>query len=298
MSDVSALDTFTRTAERAANEVLDSYSTSFGLATRLLGARHRQHIRNVYALVRVADEIVDGVAAQAGLSLAQQRLALDGFRREAEGALASGYSADVVVHAFAVTARASGIGTDLTDPFFAAMAMDVADAQVPGAPAFGFTAERHDDYVFGSAEAVGLMCLRVFMKDEVRDAGDLAVLEMGARQLGAAFQDINFLRDLHDDAELGRSYLSATSALDDAAKAQWVARVRAQLDHARAAIPVLPRDARAAIRCAHAVFSRLVDRIEETPVEALYAQRVRVPDAVKAWCAIRAVVATAMERRR
>ena len=103
MSDSPALDTFTRTAERAANEVLDSYSTSFGLATRLLGARHRQHVRNTYALVRVADEIVDGVAAQAGLSLAQQREALDSFRRETERALVSGYSADVVVHAFAVT---------------------------------------------------------------------------------------------------------------------------------------------------------------------------------------------------
>ena len=297
MSDLSALDTFTRTAERAANEVLDSYSTSFGLATRLLGARHRQHVRNVYALVRVADEIVDGVAAQAGLSLAQQRLALDGFRSETERALACGYSADVVVHAFAVTARASGIGTELTDPFFAAMAMDVADAPVAGAPAIGFSPERHDDYVYGSAEAVGLMCLRVFLKDEVRNAEELALLETGARQLGAAFQDINFLRDLHDDARLGRNYLSATSALDDAAKAQWVGRVRAQLDGASAAIPVLPRDARAAIRCAHAVFTRLVDRLEATPVDDLYQRRLRVPDSVKAWCAIRAVAATALEAR-
>ena len=176
--------------------------------------------------------------------------------------------------------------------------MDVADAPLTGAPAVGFSPERHDAYVFGSAEAVGLMCLRVFMKDEVLDAADLALLETGARQLGAAFQDINFLRDLNDDASLGRNYLSSTAALDDAAKAQWVGRVRTQLDGASAAIPVLPRDARAAIRCAHAVFSRLVDRIENTPADDLYRQRVRVPDAVKAWCAIRAVIATAMERRR
>ena len=75
-----ALDAFTRTAQGAANEVIGSYSTSFGVATRLLGRRHRQHVRNIYALVRVADEIVDGVAAQAGLSLDEQRAVLERFR--------------------------------------------------------------------------------------------------------------------------------------------------------------------------------------------------------------------------
>src|SRR6478735_9980406 len=120
----TALEHFTATANRAANEVIDSYSTSFGKATRLLGVRHRQHVRDIYALVRVADEIVDGVAAQAGLTADEQRDALDRFEDETHRAMALGYSADVVVHAFALTARECGIGQELTRPFFASMRMD------------------------------------------------------------------------------------------------------------------------------------------------------------------------------
>ncbi|MES1170759.1 MAG: squalene/phytoene synthase family protein, partial [Actinomycetota bacterium] len=197
MTAPTPLDTFTRTAYRAANEVIDGYSTSFGTATALLGARHRQHIRNVYALVRVADEIVDGVAQEAGLSLSEQRGALERFRAETDRAVACGYSADVIVHAFACTAKDSGIGTDLTAPFFDSMAMDLAPR----------AATEHDAYVYGSAQVVGLMCLRVFIRDEEPDARRLEILENGARQLGAAFQDINFLRDLRADTDMGRNYL-------------------------------------------------------------------------------------------
>ena len=142
------------------------------------------------------------------------------------------------------------------------------------------------------------MCLQVFLKDEQPGMSERATLETGARQLGAAFQDINFLRDLHEDEQLGRNYLSEHPRLDDAAKAQWVARVRTQLDQASSAIALLPRDARAAVRCAHAVFSRLVDRIESSPVSALYAERVRVSDPLKAWFAVKALAVTAFEGRR
>ena len=131
MTDAPALDAFTRTAERAANEVIDSYSTSFGLATRLLGARHRQHVRNIYALVRVADEIVDGVAAASGLSLAQQRARARRLRRRDRTCSRRGYSADVVVHAFAGTARASGIGKELVGPVFRRHGHGRRDARAP-----------------------------------------------------------------------------------------------------------------------------------------------------------------------
>ena len=288
MTAPTPLDTFTRTAYRAANEVIDGYSTSFGTATALLGARHRQHIRNVYALVRVADEIVDGVAQEAGLSLSEQRGALERFRAETDRAVACGYSADVIVHAFACTAKDSGIGTDLTDPFFDSMAMDLEPR----------AATEHDAYVYGSAQVVGLMCLRVFIRDEEPDARRLEILENGARQLGAALQDINFLRDLRADTDMGRNYLGDGRRLDEAAKSEWVARVRVQLADAEASVPYLPRDARAAVRCAHAVFSRLVDRIDETPVATLYSSRVRVPNAVKAWLAAKSVITTMTERTR
>jgi phytoene/squalene synthetase len=279
----AALDAFTRTAQGAANEVIDSYSTSFGMATRLLGSRHRQHVRNVYALVRVADEIVDGVAAQAGLSVDEQRAVLERFRADTKEAVARGYSADVVIHAFAQTARAAGIGEDLTDPFFDSMAMDLDSGDAP-----------HDAYVWGSAEVVGLMCLRVFLRDERRTDRELATLERGARSLGAAFQDINFLRDLADDLERGRHYLG--ERLTDADRDAWVARIRSQLGDASLAIALLPRDARAAVRTAQSLFSRLVDRLAETPTADLYERRVRVSDATKVALAARAVALTAMER--
>jgi phytoene/squalene synthetase len=278
-----ALDAFTRTAQGAANEVIDSYSTSFGMATRLLGKRHRQHVRNIYALVRVADEIVDGVAAQAGLSVAEQKDVLERFRADTNEAVARGYSADVVIHAFAQTARAAVIGEELTNPFFDSMAMDLDSADAP-----------HDAYVWGSAEVVGLMCLRVFVRDLTPNAEALRALEHGARQLGAAFQDINFLRDLAADEALGRHYLG--DRLTDAQRDEWVARVRGQLADASVAIPLLPKDARAAVRTAQALFSRLTDRIAVTPAAALYERRIRVPDATKALLAARALATTAMER--
>jgi len=279
----TALETFTRTAEGAANEVIDAYSTSFGMATRLLGARHRQHVRNIYALVRVADEIVDGVAAQAGLTIPEQRAVLERFRADTAEAVARGYSADVVIHAFAQTARACGIGEELTAPFFDSMAMDL-DAPNPD----------HDAYVWGSAEVVGLMCLRVFLRAELRSADQLAVLDHGARQLGAAFQDINFLRDLAADETLGRHYLG--TRLSDADRDLWVARIRVQLADAALAIPLLPKDARAAVRTAHALFTRLADRIAATPASELYERRIRVPGAIKVGIAARARAKTALER--
>ena len=289
------LELFTATAQRAANEVIDSYSTSFGRATRLLGTRHRQHVRAIYALVRVADEIVDGVAAQAGLSTAQQRGALERFEEETHRALDLGYSADVVVHAFARTARECGIGEDLTRPFFDSMRMDldVADSQ-----SANFSAADHDRYVYGSAEVVGLMCLYVFIRDEQLTPQAEAVVERGARRLGQAFQDINFLRDLHDDALLGRSYLSPTGMLDAAGKDVWVQRTRRALADAEASIEYLPRDARAAIRCAHDVFADLIGRIERASADDLYSRRLRVPNSRKAWIALRAWARTTAEPKR
>ncbi|TQS94149.1 phytoene synthase [Arthrobacter sp. TS-15] len=300
---------FTRTAERAANQVISAYSTSFGLACRLLGSRHRQHVRNIYALVRVADELVDGVTAEAGLSYQEQCDALTHFIDETHRAVQLGYSSDLIIHAFAQTARTARIDDSLIDPFFDSMRMDlgehtegspvVAPQQAPQQAPLRFDADAHDGYVHGSAEVVGLMCLRVFMRDENIDDGDAAALEYGASRLGAAFQNINFLRDLADDTtRLGRSYLGTSDHLEDRERMDWVRTIRAQLADANAVIPLLPRDARAAVRSASALFQALTDRIEQTTVDELYRSRVRVPDTVKAGLAARAVASTWMELQR
>ena len=283
-----ALTLFTRTAELAANEVIRSYSTSFGAATRLLGPRHRQHVRNIYALVRVADELVDGVANEAGLALNEQLRALDEFVDQTHRAVANGFSSDLVIHAFAGTARASGIDAPLIDPFFASMRADLLNAAQEGTAAFDAAA--HDTYVHGSAEVVGLMCLRVFIRDERRSPDELARLEHGASQLGAAFQDVNFLRDLADDTgRLGRAYLGTAERLTTADRDACLERIRGQLDDARAALPLLPHDARAAVSSAADLFGALADRIAVTSVDDLYRRRVRVPDAVKVGIITKAV---------
>src|SRR5690606_11090074 len=128
---------------------------------------------------------------------------------------------------------------------------------------------------------------------------DRAALERGAGQLGAAFQNVNFMRELADDTDrLQRGYLTAAGWLSDADRDQWVRAERAQLADARTATPLLPWDCRAAVRSALLLFRALTARVVRTPVETLYRRRVRVPDTVKAVLAARALVTTWAEKRR
>lgn len=292
-SDNAALRRFNATADIATRQVIRNYSTSFGLATRLLGERHRQHVRNIYAMVRIADEIVDGVAAEAGLDSAAQEAALDAYIAETHQSMRRGYSSDLILHAFARTARECGIGEDLTVPFFDSMRADIAADSTFAA----YDADAHAAYVYGSAEVVGLMCLQVFLRGSDRTPSDIETLRQGARQLGAAFQNVNFLRDLADDTDrLQRGYLGGSARLTDADRDAWVQTIHTQLADANVAIPLLPKDARAAVRSALALFEALTLRVSKTPAAVLYRRRVRVADPVKAALAARAVVVTTMER--
>lgn len=279
---VARLDLYTDVAEQSASLVIRRYSTSFGMASRLLGPSVRQGVENVYALVRIADEIVDGGADEAGLDAVVAARLLNDLERDTERALEEGYSANLVVHAFARTARAAGFGAELTEPFFASMRMDLS-------------ATEHDDesfrrYVYGSAEVVGLMCLRIFVSDAGRDAGreysadELATLEAGARALGSAFQKVNFLRDLRADLEsLGRSYFPQLDVanLTDIQKHRLLDDIDAELAVAARTLPLLPRSSRRAVAVAHGLFAELSRRIRATPAPELVRTRVRVPDTVK-----------------
>ena len=121
----SPLERYDRAAARSSAVVIGEYSTSFGLAVRLLPARTRGRIRNVYALVRLADEVVDGVAAAAGMPADRIAAALDALEADTYAAMESGWSTNLVVHAFAGTARAVGIERDIVTPFFTSMRMDL-----------------------------------------------------------------------------------------------------------------------------------------------------------------------------
>lgn len=273
---VTGLDLYDRTADEAAGVVIARYSTSFSLATRLLGARPRPHVRNVYALVRVADEVVDGPAAEAGLDGTRTGRLIDELEQETLRAVEDGFSTNLVVHAFARTARECGIGGELIAPFFASMRTDLETTV--------HDARSHDSYVYGSAEVVGLMCLHVFVNaGSARPAPVDPDLVTGARRLGAAFQDVNFLRDLDDDARrLGRDYLSGAS--DAARRVEVLDRIDADLASAAAVVPRLPADCRRAVTVAHDLFAELSRRLRRSPEG-----RVRVPDPVKLALAARAV---------
>jgi phytoene/squalene synthetase len=275
---VARLALYSEVAEQAAGLVIRRYSTSFGLASRLLGRAVRQPVENVYALVRVADEIVDGGADEAGLERRVAARLLNELERDVERSLEEGYSANLIVHAFARTAREAGFGAELTEPFFASMRMDLSETE--------HDAASFERYVYGSAEVVGLMCLRIFVRDAPRDYTDdeLATLEAGARALGAAFQKVNFLRDLGADAgTLGRSYFPGIdpAALTEQQKLTLVDDIDADLATAAATLPLLPRSSRRAVALAHGLFAELNRRIRRTPASELARTRVRVPDPVK-----------------
>jgi len=265
--------------------VIRRYSTSFSMASRLLGPGVREDVENIYGLVRVADEIVDGVAQGAGLAPAEVRRRLDEFEAETERAMASGYSANLIIHSFALTARKTGIAIDLTRPFFASMRVDVVKKK--------HTKKSFDDYVYGSAEVVGLMCLKAFLVDHEVTAEQDKRFVAGARALGAAFQKVNFLRDRSADADgLGRAYFPGVDIanLTDAAKTELVANIDADLALSGSIVPELPRSSRRAVALAQSLFAELNRRIEKTPASVLRTTRISVPTTVKSRLLVRALM--------
>jgi phytoene/squalene synthetase len=270
------LKQYAATARASSTTVIGHYSTSFGLAARLLDAHVRTPVRTIYALVRIADEIVDGAATEAGVSVEEQRQLLDDLELETERAIQRGYSTNLVVHAFADTARQCGIDSSLIAPFFASMRRDLDPAP--------FTEQGVADYIYGSAEVIGVMCLRCFVHWSPRNDAELAVLENGARRLGAAFQKINFLRDLSCDREvLGRNYFPGIEplALTEQQKNVILDDIDADLGVAGAALPLLQPGCRRAVAAAQGLFTHLSRRLRSTPADQLLRARVRVPDGEK-----------------
>jgi len=284
----SELTRYSRAAAASTRRIIRSYSTSFGMASRMLPREVRAHIVNIYGLARIADEIVDGAAQEAGLDRSGCREVLDALEAETARAVVTGYSANLVVHAFAGTARDTGIDSELTTPFFASMRRDLDPTPL--------TQDEVDRYIYGSAEVIGVMCLRAFLAAEDYDAARVDRLENGARHLGAAFQKVNFLRDLATDWKLlGRNYFPGVDpeALTDEQKNHIVHDIDRDLAISAITIKELPPRCQGAIRAAQALFSELNDRIRSTPASTLMQTRIRVPNAVK----LRIVAAASLPRR-
>ncbi|WP_137293891.1 phytoene/squalene synthase family protein [Nocardioides dongxiaopingii] len=268
-------ETYDDVADASAALVIGAYSSSFGLASRLLAEPVRHHVRNVYALVRVADEVVD--APRPDAAAGQQAEALATLEEETLSAMRTGQSSNLVVHAFARTARRCGVEPELVVPFFASMRTDL-ERREHDAASFA-------EYVYGSSEVVGLMCLRAFVVEEPDPASRYDELAPGARRLGAAFQKVNFLRDLGEDHDtLGRSYFPGIDPrrLTDAERDVLLDDIDADLAAAAAVVRRLPRSSRLAVCAAHDLFADLSTRLRATPAAVLRETRVRVPHPVKA----------------
>lgn len=239
------LDRYDRACDRAAAQIIAAYSTSFTAATRLLRGEIKRDIRNLYAMVRIADELVDGAGAEAEQD---PSALLDTYEQQVLAAPSHRLHTDPILHAYARTARRCQFNPEHVKAFFRSMRTDLTTRT--------FTQAELEEYIYGSAEVIGLMCLDVFLADEP-STHHRADLEHAARRLGAGFQKINFLRDANfDHTHLGRSYLAGTTRtalLDDA---------RADLAYARTRIGDLPLQARLGVAAATDLYDALVEELE------------------------------------
>lgn len=232
------------------------------MSSRLFGGSIRQHIYAIYGLVRIADEVVD---TYTGKDKAER---LDDLQQETTRAMADGYSTNPIVHAFALTARKYKIGDALLAPFFASMRTDVAQTT--------FTTQQYEDYIYGSAEVVGLMCLRVFVDG---DDEHFALLREGACALGSAYQKVNFLRDIKADHDaLGRVYFPGVSyrEFNDEQKTRIIADIERDFSRAEDSMKRLPNNARAAVKASYYYYSALLHELKLLPAHTVLSRRVRV----------------------
>lgn len=259
--------TYDKVSLEASKLITKRYSTSFSLGILLLGRELRDPIYGIYGFVRAADEIVDTFHGYP-----KERL-LTQFRNDTYNAIDEGLSLNPVLHSFQQVVNNYGISKDLIEHFFNSMFMDL-EHTTHERPTF-------DEYVYGSAEAVGLMCLKVFTK------GDEALyrkLESPARSLGSAFQKVNFLRDLQADyRELQRCYFPGVdpAQFSKKAKIKIEAEIEEEFDKAFEGIVNLPEDSKRGVYLAYIYYRQLLKKIRSTPAEVIMEKRIRIPNALK-----------------
>lgn len=251
-------------SRRCGRVVTECYSTSFASSVRLLHRDLRDAIYSIYGFVRLTDEIVDTFHHHNKPKL------LSGFRLQTYSAIEEGISLNPILHGFQLTVKQYDIDTNLIEAFFTSMETDLYET-------------RHDPssysrYIFGSAEAVGLMCLRVFCEGEDALYSRLASY---ARSLGSAFQKVNFLRDLGADYhQLERSYFPGLSGgvLTESAKREIEKDILADFQHAEQGIHQLPVKARLGVYVAYKYYVSLFKKIQATAPMNIFEQRIRVPN--------------------
>jgi len=244
-----------------------NYSTSFSLGIRLLSKECRWAIFSIYGLVRVADEIVDTFHGYN-----KEQLLMD-FKSQTYQAMEEGISTNPVLHAFQLAANQYGVGQELIEPFFNSMEEDLNTSS--------HNAQSYSEYIYGSAEVVGLMCLKVFCNGNEEQYNHLVPF---ARSLGAAFQKVNFLRDIRSDVEeRGRVYFPGVdfNQFSDSDKYGIIQDVKNDFAHAYQGIVQLPVGCRLGVYTAYIYYLKLLEKIERTTAVDILESRVRIPNTQK-----------------
>lgn len=255
---------FHKVSEQCSKLTTQAYSTSFASSIRLLHKDLQAPIHNIYGFVRFADEIVDTFHDYDKITL------LTEFERETYAAIERGISLNPILHSFQQTVRKYHITKDLVDAFFKSMAMDLEKT--------AYDSAGYDEYIYGSAEVVGLMCLHVFCDGDTKQYNHLKPF---AQSLGAAFQKVNFLRDLRADyLQLNRVYFPHCDfrnfTHDD--KMNIEQDIQNDFDLAYKGIVQLPLKARFGVYVAYKYYLSLFRKIKQLQPQSVMQQRIRIPD--------------------
>jgi phytoene synthase len=258
---------FETTAIQCSRIVTKNYSTSFSLGISLISKQHRNAIYAIYGYVRYADEIVDTFFDQDKATLLAE------FRQETYKAIERGISLNPIISSFQKVVKQYGIEVALIDAFLDSMEMDLTGNT--------YNDTSYNEYIYGSAEVVGLMCLCVFCNG---DKTEYERLKAPARSLGAAFQKVNFLRDMKDDFdERGRMYFPGINFTNFTCADKALIEAEIEKDFADALIGIkqLPLACRKGVYLAYRYYTKLFKKIKQKEPEVIKTERVRINNFIK-----------------
>ena len=256
---------FDQVSESCSKVVTESYSTSFTLATKMLDSSIRQDIYNIYGFVRFADEIVDSFHDFDKKDL------LNLFELDLKKSIKDKISLNPILNSFQKTFNKYEIDYELVNSFLKSMKFDLNKKQY-------LNKEEFDEYVYGSADVVGLMCLKVFVKGNQKQYNELKPYAMS---LGSAFQKVNFLRDLKADHDgLNRSYFPNLNIeeFDEKSKKLILNEINNDFSHALKGIFLLPSSARFGVYTAYKYYLKLLNKLRNTNPLKIKSTRIRVPN--------------------
>ena len=261
------MELFRDTCLQCSKVITEAYSTSFTLGIKTLDKKFHMPIYAIYGFVRCADEIVDTFHEYDKRELLQE------FKRQTYEAIDKKISLNPVLHAFQCVVNEYNIDMAYIEAFLKSMEMDLED--------HAYNRALYEEYIYGSAEVVGLMCLKVFCEG---DEGLFRKLEKPARSLGAAFQKVNFLRDMRSDhEERGRVYFPKVKfeSFSNTNKSEIEADILRDFEDAYKGIMGLPKSARMGVYLAYVYYLKLFRKIQGLPATRIMKERVRVPDNTK-----------------